>query len=79
MSGRGSRRQAARLLAAAAMLPLASAALGQTAQPQPSSPSPDAAELDPNAPLAPLPGLGVEWPDLNTTPTAPDSAQASVA
>ena len=27
--------------------------------------SPGAAELDPAAPLEPMPDLGVEWPDLN--------------
>jgi translocation and assembly module TamA len=31
----------------------------------PPQPVPDAAELDPSAPLAPLPDLGVDWPDLN--------------
>ena len=68
MSGRGSTRFAARLLCAAAAAAFACApALGQTApqtQPPP-PPAPDAAELDPNAPLAPMPDLGVEWPDLN--------------
>ena len=29
-------------------------------------PSSDAASLDPAAPLAPLPGIGVDWPDLGT-------------
>ena len=27
--------------------------------------APDSAELDPSAPLDPMPGLGVEWPDLD--------------
>jgi len=70
MTGRGSSAGAARLLCAAASAALAGApALGQTAptaqSPQPTEP----AELDPNAPLAPMPDLGVEWPDLNTKET----------
>src|SRR5438067_13659885 len=83
MTGWGSRRRAARLLCAAATLTLVStASFAQTApaqpqpqsQPQPQPPPPDAAELDPSAPLAPLPDLGVDWPDLNardTTAPAP--------
>jgi translocation and assembly module TamA len=74
MTGRGSVAKAARLLCAAATLPLASGALGQTAPPQqPSEP----AELDPSAPLDPMPDLGVAWPDLNakdTTAPAPPAA-----
>src|SRR5438132_3915180 len=82
MSGRGFMGRSARLLCAAATLPLASLALAQTAQPptgQPQPEPPDAAELDPSAPLAPLPDLGVEWPDLNardTTAPAPAAATA---
>ena len=72
MSGRGSGRIAARLLSAAASAALASApALAQTAQALP-PPAPDAAELDPSAPLAPMPDLGVEWPDLNATEAVPE-------
>jgi translocation and assembly module TamA len=44
----------------------AAPALAQTApvaQPQPAPGASD--ELDPNAPLAPMPDLGVDWPDLN--------------
>jgi translocation and assembly module TamA len=72
MSGRGSTRIAARLLCAAAFSAFATPAVAQTATPPP--PPPDAAELDPSAPLAPLPDLGVDWPDLNardTTEPAP--------
>ena len=78
MIGRGSLERAVRLLGAAAMVPLGCApAFAQTAppaaqpQPPPSSQAPsqrqqpDAAELDPSAPLAPMPDLGVDWPDLN--------------
>ncbi len=75
MSGRGSVGRAARLRCAAALLPFAgTSALGQTVpspSPPPSSPAPpDAAELDPSAPLAPLPDLGVDWPDLNAKEVA---------
>jgi translocation and assembly module TamA len=51
---------AARLLCAAAL----SALTCQTALAQ--TPAASEPELDPSAPLAPLPDLGVEWPDLNT-------------
>jgi translocation and assembly module TamA len=71
MSGRGSVATAARLLCAAAALPLASGALAQTAPQQPVTPQPsDSGELDPSAPLAPMPDLGVAWPDLNAKDTA---------
>src|SRR5947209_11613579 len=85
MIGRGFMGRAARLLCAAAALPLASAALAQAAPPQapqPQSQPPDAAELDPSAPLAPMPDLGVEWPDLNakdTTASVGASAAAPTA
>ncbi|MEO8454234.1 MAG: BamA/TamA family outer membrane protein [Sphingomicrobium sp.] len=70
MCGRGSPGRAARLLSAAAAFTLASAGgAAQTAAPQPLPPPPDAAELDPSAPLDPLPGLGVDWPDLKATDT----------
>ena len=67
-------RSAARLLCAAATLGYAHGpALAQAAQPQ----VPDAAELDPSAPLDPMPDLGVEWPDLNardqSVPPPPDA------
>src|SRR5436190_24334705 len=76
MSGRGSTRLAARLLCAAATIAFVSdPAAAQSAPPAP----PDAAELDPNAPLEPLPDLGVDWPALNAkVATAPPSS-ASIA
>src|SRR4051795_7502967 len=78
MSGRGSTRLAARLLCAAATI----AFVSDPAAAQSAPPPPDAAELDPNAPLEPLPDLGVDWPDLNakdaTAPPTGESA-ASVA
>jgi translocation and assembly module TamA len=72
MIGRGSRLEAARLLCAAAVLAFVPAAtLAQTPPPTPPPLSPDPAELDPSAPLDPLPGLGVAWPDLKPTDSAP--------
>lgn len=52
--------------------------------PAPDLPAPDlpAEELDPSAPLAPLPGLGVDWPDLTVTSaeeSAGDPAAAGAA
>ncbi|MEO7865085.1 MAG: BamA/TamA family outer membrane protein [Sphingomicrobium sp.] len=60
MSGRGLTNKSARLLCAAAIgFGCGSAGLAQ-------QPAPDSAELDPSAPLDPLPDLGVEWPDITT-------------
>ncbi len=67
MSGWDSRLGTARLLyavAAAAFVPLPLVA--QTAPPPP-----DAAELDPSAPLDAMPGLGVAWPELKAGDSAP--------
>ena len=63
MSGRGIARIAARLLVATAWPALAiTPAAAQSG---------GAAELDPSAPLAPMPDLGVEWPDFGTPDAAP--------
>jgi translocation and assembly module TamA len=43
----------------------AQAASGSPVQPPP--PPPDAAELDPSAPLDPMPDLGLPWPDLKAS------------
>jgi translocation and assembly module TamA len=67
MEARGKRGVVARLSCAAASLAFISVpAFSQT---------PDPAELDPAAPLAPMPDLGVEWPDMNA-PDAPPPADA---
>src|SRR5690348_8099731 len=81
MTGRGSRAGAARLLCAAASAALANApALAQAAAPPPKQPRPtEPAELDPNAPLAPLPDLGIEWPDLNAKDSAAPPAPSAAA
>ena len=83
MSGWGSRVGAARLLCAAAassFVPapsLAQAAQAQPEQQQPPPPPPAAAELDPSAPLAPLPDLGVPWPELNAKEASPAAVAPS--
>jgi translocation and assembly module TamA len=89
MSGRGSVLGTARLLCAAGSAALfAAPTFAQPVPPQTVPPQPaDAAEVDPNAPLAPMPDLGVEWPDLNGTDgavapppsTTPNSADAKVS
>lgn len=81
MVGRGSRVRAARLLCAAAAASFSPAPLLAQAPPAaqpPPQPPPGAAELDPNAPLAPLPDLGVAWPELNAKETAPAVAPTTV-
>ena len=75
---------AARLLCAAAGLSsvpglaLAQALAAPSQQPPRQSPPPPAAELDPSAPLAPMPDIGVPWPDLKAAePATPNSSPAS--
>jgi translocation and assembly module TamA len=61
------------MCAAAAGLACAVPLSAQTQPPTPPQTSvPDAAELDPSAPLAPMPELGVEWPDLDRDGLAPE-------
>jgi translocation and assembly module TamA len=75
MSGRGSRVGAARLLCAAAVaafVPIQAFAQTPPATPaQPPPTPPDAAELDPSAPLDPMPDLGLPWPDLKASDVSP--------
>jgi translocation and assembly module TamA len=69
MSGRGPVSGAARLLCAVGCVTLSTApALAQIA-PAPPPPPSTQPELDPNAPMAPMPDLGVDWPDLNAKDT----------
>ena len=73
----GARWWCAAAASASALLP--GPLLAQTVPaptPVPAPPPPDAAELDPNAPLDPMPDLGVAWPDLNAKDTAPSPAPA---
>lgn len=79
MEWRGEARQAARLICAtAAGLACVAPATAQTAPPPaapvpaPAAPVPDSAELDPSAPLAPMPDLGVDWPDLDSAAAEPE-------
>ncbi|MCF2514460.1 BamA/TamA family outer membrane protein [Sphingomonas sp. G124] len=59
-------------LAGCAGLALGAEPLRAQLPPQPADP----AELDPSAPLDPMPDLGVEWPDLNQPePAAPPEVQ----
>ena len=71
--------RAGRGAAAACLCLFPSVAWGQRA-PAPAATSPvqtPADELDPHSPLAPLPDIGVAWPDLATAPGAPTSAVAA--
>src|SRR6185503_7240095 len=69
MSGRGPVSGAARLLCAVGCVTLSTTpALAQIA-PAPPPPPSTQPELDPNAPMAPMPDLGVDWPDLNAKDT----------
>ena len=73
MTGRGKRRDAARLLCAAALAALAaSPALAQDATAQP----PETSELDPSAPLEAMPDIEVDWPSLDQTPDPAEPALA---
>ncbi|HEY7006224.1 MAG TPA: BamA/TamA family outer membrane protein [Sphingomicrobium sp.] len=70
MMGWGSTARAARLLCAVGCASiLAAPAFSQAAPAPPTTPPASEPELDPNAPMAPLPDLGVDWPDLNATDT----------
>ncbi|QPQ54002.1 BamA/TamA family outer membrane protein [Allosphingosinicella flava] len=74
-------RRVAALMAATALFLCHSPAMGQDAEVlDPALQAP----LDPSAPLDPLPGLGVEWPDLESgaddgIPDIPDTAVADAA
>jgi len=67
----GSRVTSARWICAAAVTALVPGPLLAQAAPPPVAVPSDPAELDPDAPLAPLPDLGVAWPELNAKDTAP--------
>jgi translocation and assembly module TamA len=72
VSGAMGRGRACLLAAAACGLALPSAAFAQ-------DPMPNSSELDPNAPLDPMPDLGVDWPDMNQPDPvpAPEPGQAA--
>src|SRR3954451_17905686 len=73
MSGRGFRVTGVRLWCAAAASALLPGPLLAQSPAAPAPPATDPAELDPNAPLAPMPDLGVDWPDLNAKESEPAS------
>ena len=76
MNRRGSARRIAQLHCAAAIgVILASPALAQP--PPPSNLPSDPTDLDPSAPLDPLPDLGVDWPDLKAEDHAPGTQSAA--
>ena len=78
MTGRGLIGGAARLLCAGGCLALGTApAFAQDNQQPPSAPVTGESGLDPSAPMAPLPDLGVEWPQLDVKETAPPSQVAA--
>jgi translocation and assembly module TamA len=74
MGERVSARSVARLLCAAASTALvcAPALAQQTA-------APNSADVDPSAPLDPMPDLGVDWPDLGKAPPEEPLSQAPAA
>ncbi|WP_242183555.1 autotransporter assembly complex family protein [Sphingomonas sp. CARO-RG-8B-R24-01] len=52
--------------------PCAAAQVRPAAEPSvPASPAIEPQHLDPQSPMAPLPGLGVDWPDLSKAPVEP--------
>jgi translocation and assembly module TamA len=78
MTGRGRNVGAARLLCAAgcAMLSV-TPAWAQTAPARQEPPPSTEPELDPNAPMAPMPDIGVEWPQLDAKDTAAPPAETA--
>ena len=81
MSGWGRKAGASRLLCAAALAAYAVPARAAQELALPPAEVPDSADLDPDAPLEPLPDLGVEWPDLNAVDAIeePTSVEPGVA
>ena len=72
MIGRGRKAGAARLLCAVGVGVLFPAPAFTQVVPAPKQPPPlTEPELDPNAPLAPMSDLGVEWPQLDAKSVAP--------
>ncbi|MEH3047050.1 autotransporter assembly complex protein TamA [Sphingomonas adhaesiva] len=64
---------------AAGMMIVSAPAAGQgVATPAPLL-TPADADLDPDSPLAPLPDIGVAWPDLSALPATPPAAQAQAS
>ncbi len=70
------------MVATLAVPPVAAQQPTAAPAPQPQTATPPAPPggdmLDPNAPLAPMPDIGVAWPDLSKLPPDNDSAQTDV-
>ena len=56
----------------ACLLAAAACGLALTFPARAQQPPPDPAELDPSAPLDPMPDLGVEWPDMDAPDPVPE-------
>ena len=56
----------------ACLLAAAAFGLALPAQARAQQPAPDPTELDPSAPLDPMPDLGVEWPDMDAPDPVPE-------
>ena len=72
VSGAMGRGRACLLAAAACGLALSAPARAQ-------QPGPGPAELDPNAPLDPMPDLGVDWPDMDSPDPLPEPEPGETA
>ena len=68
-----------RLLCAVAATALACAPAAAEQPASQPAPSPDSADIDPSAPLAPMPDIGVPWPDLSKAPPEPPVAGESAS
>lgn len=66
-------------LAAAGFLCVACPRAMAQVRPSTEQADPKVSPLDPQSPLAPLPGLGVDWPDLSKAPPEPVSADTPTA
>ncbi len=71
-SGGMKRRQAALLAVAACTIAANAPAMAQ-------QPTPDPAQLDPNAPMDAMPDLGVDWPDMNAPDPKPEPEPVSAS
>lgn len=67
--------------AAAAQVPAAAPPLSpaSSSPPPPAPPATFGMEIDPDSPLAPLPDIGVDWPDLASAPGIATTARTDVA
>ncbi len=63
----------------ACLLAAAACGLALSAPTRAQQPAPDPTELDPSAPLDPMPGLGVEWPDMDAPDPVPEPEPGETA